>query len=140
VASPDPRIRYLLDTNTLSHLVQHPQGVVRTHLAAVGAETVATSIVVACELRFGASKRGSERLSRNVQAVLSSLPILPMEEGVDHAYASIRLALEEAGRMIGPNDMLIAAHARKLGLVVVTANLDEFPRVPGLAVENWLAE
>lgn len=134
----DPRIRYLLDTNILSHLVRHPQGMVRARLVKVGPETVATSIVVACELRFGANKGGSARLSRNVEAVLSALPILPMEQGVDHACAKIRLALEESGQLIGPNDLLIAAHALTLGLVVVTANLDEFRRVPGLVVENWL--
>lgn len=138
MAEADFHLRYLLDTNILSNLVQYPQGVVARRIAEVGAETVATSVIVACELQFGAVKRGSDKLSRNVSAILSNITILELDESVVPAYASIRWALEQSGRMIGPNDLLIAAHAFALGLVMVTANDDEFHRVPGLTVENWL--
>jgi tRNA(fMet)-specific endonuclease VapC len=94
---------------------------------------------VACELRYGAVKRGSRKLTRQVDAVLDAIAILPLEAGVDRHYAAIRTALEKEGVPIGANDMLIAAQARALHAVCVTANVAEFTRVPGLTVENWLA-
>jgi tRNA(fMet)-specific endonuclease VapC len=130
--------RYLLDTNILSDLVRNPKGRIAQRIAAVGETNVCTSLVVSAELRFGALKMGSERLSSQLEAILSALEILPLEEPVDVRYAELRLALEGAGTPIGGNDMLIAAHALALGLTLVTANEREFARVPGLCVENWL--
>jgi tRNA(fMet)-specific endonuclease VapC len=69
---------------------------------------------------------------------LSCLDILPFEEPADRFYAQIRLQLEKNGTPIGPNDLLIAAQALSLGMVMVTANFEEFSRVPELVVENWL--
>src|ERR687897_815444 len=128
---------YLLDTNVVSHLVRQPQGVVAERIADVGEDAVLT-IVVACELRYGALKRGSKRLTRQVDAVLGAMTILPLEAGVDRHYAAIRTALERKGTPIGAHDMLIAAHARSVGATCVTANVSEFRRVPALKVENWL--
>ena len=130
--------RYLLDTDILSDLVRHPQGLVAGRVARQGEESVCTSIVVAGELRFGAAKRGSERLTVQLEAVLSALEVLPLEEPADRRYGELRYHLERQGATIGPNNMLIAAHALSLGCTVVTANVDEFSRVPGLTVENWL--
>lgn len=129
---------YLLDTNVLSHLVRQPQGVVAARIAEVGEGAVLTSIVVACELRYGAVKRASKRLTRQVDAVLGAMTILPLEAGVDRHYAAIRTALERRGTPISAHDMLIAAHARSVGATCVTANVSEFRRVPALKVENWL--
>lgn len=131
--------RYLLDTHIVSALVRDPQGAVTRRITRVGEDKVCTSIVVACELRFGAIKRGSARLIEQVAVVLDALPVLPLEAGVDQRYAQIRAALENAGTPIGANDTLIAAHAAFLGLTLVTANVAEFARVPGLTVKNWLA-
>ncbi|WP_422126810.1 type II toxin-antitoxin system VapC family toxin [Thioalkalivibrio sulfidiphilus] len=131
--------RYLLDTNVISELVRHPQGVVAKQIAAVGETAVCTSIVVAAELRFGAAKRDSVRLTNQVDAILGAMDVLPLDAPADSAYARLRAALEKSGRPIGPNDMLIAAHALAAECVLVTANADEFSRVPGLRVENWLA-
>jgi tRNA(fMet)-specific endonuclease VapC len=61
-----------------------------------------------------------------------------MEEPADREYATIRADLEKRGLPIEPNDLLIAAHARSLGLALATGNTDEFERIPGLVVENWL--
>ncbi len=130
--------RYLLDTNMVSDLVRHPAGVVTQHIAQLGAEQVCISVVVACEARFGATKSGSQRLARQLELVLGQLESLPLESPVEEHYADIRNRLERAGTPIGPNDLLIAAHARTLGLTLVTDNVREFSRVPGLAVENWL--
>ena len=130
---------YLLDTSILSHLVRQPQGVVSGRIAEVGEANVLTSIIVACELRYGAMKRGSRRLMRQVDTVLGAMTILPLEVSVDRHYAAIRTVLERKGTPIGAHDMLIAAHARAIDAVCVTDNVSEFRRVPALKVENWLA-
>ncbi len=129
---------YLLDSNAVSDIVRNPQGRVAARIADVGDDNVATSVIVAAEMRYGAVKKGSSRLSRQLEAVLSALPVLPFEAPADQAYARIRAALERAGTPIGANDMLIAAHAVAIGMVVVTNNVRQFKRVRGLRVENWL--
>jgi len=121
----------------LSELVRRPQGNVAKRIVAVGEEAVCTSIIVSAELRFGAAKSGSTLLRQRVEAILSAVEVLPLEAPSDRHYASLRKHLARRGTPIGPNDLLIAAHAKSLGLTVVTANEDEFRRVPGLAVENW---
>lgn len=130
--------RYLLDTNVLSDLVRRPRGLVAQAIARVGEARVCTSVVVSAELRFGAAKSQSRRLSEQVEAILSALDILPLQPPVDAHYARIRAALERDGKPIGPNDLLIAAHALSENLTLVTANVAEFSRVEGLRVENWL--
>ena len=131
--------RYLLDTNILSEFIRNPRGLVNKRLAVVGEATVCTSIVVACELRFGAKKKGSSRLEERVDEVLASLEVLPLEKESDRHYAEIRTYLSRQGRPIGSNDLQIAAHALALDLILVTDNVDEFTRVPRLSIENWLA-
>lgn len=129
---------YLLDTNILSHLLRQPQGPVADHITDVGEAYVLTSVIVAGELRYGAAKRGSKRLTRQVEAVRSAMTIKPLESDVERVYASIRVALERKGTPIGAHDMLIAAHARAIDAVCVTDNVAEFKRVPALKVENWV--
>jgi tRNA(fMet)-specific endonuclease VapC len=130
--------RYLLDTNILSDLVRHPSGTIAHRIAAVGEAKVLTSIVVAAELRFGAEKKGSSRLSHQLEAVLRILPIMALSEGADRHYARLRTKLERGGTPVGGNDMLIAAHALSLDCTLVTDNMREFSRITGLNVENWL--
>lgn len=130
--------RYLLDTNIVSDLVRNPQGVVARRIARVGEAKVCTSIVVACELRYGAEKKGSARLSAQLEQILVALPVLPLEPEADRDYATIRTDLERKGTPIGANDMLIAAHARAAGLTLVTHNVSEFRRVSKLKVVDWL--
>ncbi len=131
---------WMLDTNILSALIKNPAGALRGRLAAVDPDTVCTSVVVACELRFGASKKGSAALQGRVDELLAHLTVLALDGEADRHYADIRLALEQAGTPIGSHDLFIAAHARSLGLTLVTHNLREFQRVPGLKTESWLAE
>lgn len=131
-------LRYLLDTNALSEVVKQPAGAVARRIAAAGENSICTSIVVACELRYGAMRKGSPVLNEKIEQLLSGVEILPLDEGVDRRYADLRMQLEQAGQPISAHDMLIAAHALTLGLTMVTANVREFRRVPGLAVENWL--
>ncbi|MDX2180336.1 MAG: type II toxin-antitoxin system VapC family toxin [Bryobacteraceae bacterium] len=131
-------MRYLLDTNIVSDLVRNPQGRVRRRIEDVGEAEVATSIVVAAELRYGAAKKGSARLTAQVETILEALAVLPLKEPVDRVYGTLRVHLERKGQPIGGNDLLIAAQAIFLGVTLVTANNREFARLEDLRCENWL--
>jgi len=130
--------RYLLDTNIVSDLVRNPQGRVAQKIRRVGEQRVCTSIIVASELKYGAAKKQSARLSAQLHAVLGALEVLPFESPADDSYGMLRARLEKAGRPIGGNDLLIAAQALALEYTIVSDNEREFARIPGLAHENWL--
>ena len=130
---------FLLDTNILSHLVRQPQGQIANRIARVGEQNICTSIIVAAELRYGATKRNSPHLTRQVEAILGALEVLSLEPPTDFVYGELRARLERAGLPIGANDMLIAAHALTLGHTIVTDNEREFSRVADLKIENWLS-
>lgn len=131
-------MRYLLDTNIVSDLIRNPQGKVAQHIRRVGEGLVCTSIIVAAELRYGATKKNSPKLSAQLEAVLGALEILPFETPADAAYGALRTRLEHAGTPIGANDLLIAAQALAVGHTVVTDNDKEFARIKDLRCENWL--
>ncbi len=130
--------RYLLDTNILSNIIRNPNGRIAAHLVEVAPNQTCTSIIVAAELRYGAVKRGSRRLTTRVAELLGTLDVVAFEPPADVVYAELRARLEQTGNLIGPNDLLIAAQALALDLTLVTANEREFSRVPDLRVENWL--
>jgi tRNA(fMet)-specific endonuclease VapC len=129
----------MLDTNVISDLIRDPQGKAAKRIAKVGEDRICTSIIVAAELRYGCAKRNSKRLTKAVEDLLAEIDVLPFEAPADAEYGAIRAALERAGKPIGGNDLMIAAHARAVGATVVSANADEFQRVRSLKVENWLA-
>jgi tRNA(fMet)-specific endonuclease VapC len=131
--------RYMLDTNVISDLIRNPQGKAAKRIAKVGEDSICTSIIVAAELRYGCAKSGSKRLLKAVEDLLGEMSVLPFDVPADAEYGAIRATLETAGMQIGSNDLLIAAHALATGAIMVTANADEFERVRGLDVENWLA-
>lgn len=131
-------MRFLLDTNILSALVRQPQGPIADRIALVGEQNICTSIIVAAELRYGAAKRDSPRLTRQLETVLGAVDVLALEPPANSVYGELRARLERAGQTIGANDLLIAAHALALGHAVVTDNEREFSRVGDLRVENWL--
>jgi tRNA(fMet)-specific endonuclease VapC len=128
----------MLDTNIISDLVKNPQGKAAQRIAKVGEDNICTSIIVAAELRYGCAKSGSKRLLKAVEDLLDEISVLPLEVPADAEYGGIRSELEAAGKPIGSNDLLIAAHAYATGTTIVTANTDEFKRIRGLNVENWL--
>jgi len=132
-------MRYLLDTNIVSDMIRNPQGRVTARVRDVGEGQVATSIIVAAELRYGAAKKGSARLTAQVEAVLGAIEVLPFEEPADRVYGVLRFGLEQKGHPIGGNDLLIAAQALSLGFTLVTANEREFAKIDDLQSENWLA-
>jgi tRNA(fMet)-specific endonuclease VapC len=133
-------VRYLLDTNIVLDLVRRPQGRVAEHIREVGEAQVCTSVIVAAELRYGAAKKGSQRLTAQLEAVLGALDVLPFEAPAGEAYGLIRARLERAGQPVGANDLLIAAHAEAVRCVIVTDNESEFGRIEDLPRENWLRQ
>jgi tRNA(fMet)-specific endonuclease VapC len=130
---------FVLDTNIISDLVRNPRGQAAARLAAVGADDIATSVIVAGELRYGCLRKGSARLSERVEAVLREIEVLSLKPEASTLYGEIRRDLEARGMPIGQNDLWIAAQARSVEAVLVTDNEGEFRRVEGLAVENWLS-
>ena len=128
----------MLDTNAVSDLVADPRGRVASKIADVGMENVAISVVVSAEIEFGLEQKLSERLTSQMRRLLATLRILPLEAPADRHYGILRALFRMQGRPIGPNDLFIAAHALALEATLVTANVGEFSRVPGLKIENWL--
>jgi len=132
---------YLLDSNILSDMMRNPQGQAAQEYRRRNLDANArlvTSIIVAAEMRYGVDKKSSTALGVRVDQMLASIEVLPLEAGADTRYGEVRGDLERRGQLIGPNDMLLAAHALALDAVMVTDNVEEFRRVKGLRVENWL--
>ena len=129
---------YMLDTNVVSDLLRNPSGSAAKRIAEVGPDAICVSIITAAELRYGCAKKGSAKLLAHVEAILESVQVLAFDMPADTEYGSIRAKLEAAGKPIGPNDLLIAAHAHAAGAILVTDNSGEFARVCGLRVENWI--
>jgi tRNA(fMet)-specific endonuclease VapC len=133
--------RYMLDTNILSALIQNPDGVAaeRASSATRAGHIVCTSIIVAAESRFGATKKGSIKIQRRIEELFEEIDVLPLASNADEHYANLRVDLERMGQPIGGNDMLIAAHALAADAILVTHNTREFQRVKGLRIEDWLS-
>lgn len=131
---------YLLDTDAIADLVANPSGKVARKIAEVGLERVATSVIVSAEVVFGVEQKASPRLEERIAAVFSTLEVLPLEQPADKHYGALRATFKKLGRPIGPNDLFIAAHALTLDATLITANLKEFSRVPGLKIEDWLQD
>jgi tRNA(fMet)-specific endonuclease VapC len=133
---------WLLDTNIISGLMRDPHGEIYQQLTKRARQMpdgkVATSVIVECELKFGLTKNTSERLLNVYNVTMAAIDVLDFESNATQRYANLRHYLENQGTPIGPNDMLIAAHALALGCILVTDNEEEFLRIPGLRVENWL--
>ena len=131
-------MRFLLDTNILSDVVRHPHGIIADRIQQVGEQRVCTSVIVTAELRYGAAKKASARLSTQLETVLAVINVLAFEPPADLTYGVLRASLEKTGQVIGGNDLLIAAQALSLGYTLVTDNEREFSRIIQLRVENWL--
>lgn len=130
--------RLLLDTNVISALMRDPQGSLASKIERLDETEIFTSVIVAAELHYGIVKKGSVRLKESAEAILASLEIRPFTSEAAIAYGNLRAKLEQMGRIIGANDLLIAAHAIAEDAVLVTDNLAEFTRVAGLKTQNWL--
>lgn len=130
--------RFLLDTNVISALMRDPQGPLASKIEKLGDAEIFTSVIVAAELNYGIVKKGSARLKESAEAILASLEIRPFTSEAAITYGNLCAKLEQMGRIIGANDLLIAAHAIAEDAVLVTDNMGEFTRVAGLKTRNWL--
>jgi tRNA(fMet)-specific endonuclease VapC len=131
-------VPYLLDTNVcVDYLTgRYPQVVDRMRTSAP--DDLRLSTIVVAELRYGADHSAHPKKNHaRIDVLVAEIDCLDFDPEAAAAYGRVRSALEAAGHPIGPNDMLIAAHALSQGLVVVTDNVKEFRRVRGLKVENW---
>jgi tRNA(fMet)-specific endonuclease VapC len=132
-------MRYLLDTDICIYTMKRHPPEVRARLSALPVGDVGISGIVLAELRYGICK--SERRQANEAALrdfLAFCKVLDWPQGAASEYGLIRAELECQGRIIGSNDLLIAAHALHLGVALVTNNTDELKRVSGLKIENWI--
>ena len=131
-------MRYLLDTNICIYIAKRRPAKVVSRLEQLQPGDVGMSVVTFLELTYGAckSQRVVENLAR-LEQLERVVPAQPLDAQVARDYGRIRADLEQKGALIGAYDLLIAAHALSLGLTLVTNNVREFRRVPGLKVENW---
>ncbi|HKQ84511.1 MAG TPA: type II toxin-antitoxin system VapC family toxin [Steroidobacteraceae bacterium] len=130
--------RFMLDTNICIYIAKRkPQSVLARFEKLKPGEAV-LSVVTYGELRFGASKSNRrDQVLHDLEELTSLLPVQPLPVTAAAEYGRLRFELEAEGRPIGGNDLWIAAHASAEGLTLVTNNLREFKRVPGLKVQNW---
>ena len=131
-------LKYLLDTNIVIYVLKRRPIEVLAHFNRHQARMAISAITLA-ELIHGAEK--SAFVERNIAIIenfVSRLDVLCYDDKAAWQYGSIRAMLEKSGQPIGLNDLHIAAHARSLGLTLITNNLREFNRVPGLLVESWV--
>lgn len=134
-------LRYLLDTNICIYIAKKRPEEVLARFRRLSPGEVAMSVITQGELYYGACKSARRGDAEKALDELSTMvPVLPLVHEVGRRYGEIRCALERSGRLIGNNDLWIAAHAMALGVPVVTNNDREFTRVPGLEVLNWAKE
>ncbi|MFC7407735.1 MULTISPECIES: type II toxin-antitoxin system VapC family toxin [Hydrogenophaga] len=131
-------MKYLLDTCTVSDFVRGDAAVLTT-MKSTPPDEIAVSVVTRMEIDYGLllNPQRAHKLAPVLNAFLSSITTLPFEEADAKAAASLRAALRQTGRPIGPYDCQIAGCGLARGLVVVTSNVSEFLRVGGLRIENW---
>lgn len=130
-------MQYLLDTNTcIAAMKSHPTVLAR--LAAVAPTTCAVSTITVYELYTGVEKCADPARERSkVSQLLDTVNKISFDAHAAEEAARIRARLESQGRMIGPYDVLLAGHAKVVGLCIVTHNISEFARIPGLLCEDW---
>ena len=133
------RLRYLLDTDIVIYLMHRRSAAVAAQFARLRPVEVAISCVAFGELRFGAEKSAKREASMVLlKRLLERIAVLPLDTSVSEEYGRIRAVLEAKGTPLGNNDLWIAAHALAANLTLVTNNMREFARVPGLKIENWI--
>ena len=131
--------KYLLDTNICIYIAKHHPPEVLTKFESLQAGDVAMSIITFGELHFGAEKSQQPKQTHaKLNRLAELINTLPLSISAANYYGSIRSTMKKSGTPIGANDLWIAAHALAEGLILVSNNLREFQRVPGLVVENWV--
>lgn len=132
-------MKLMLDTNICIHVIKHRPAAVIARFQEYMPRDMCISSITLAELEYGVEKSSKPDKNRLALVMfLSGICVLPFDDDAAAEYGIIRAALEKKGTPIGPNDMLIAAHAKALGLPIITNNTREFVRVDGLQVENWI--
>jgi len=132
-------LHYLLDTDICIYITKKKPGSVFKKLKTLKVGTVGMSVVTYGELLYGIQKsEHQEKTFEMLEELVTIIPPLPMSNEACHEYAKIRASLEKNGKIIGGNDLWIAAHALSLNLILVTNNVKEFSRIPKLKIENWV--
>ena len=132
-------MKYMLDTNIIAYAKNNRPEKVRSIFQNYDPKDLCISSITMAELEYGVYN--SSNPAQNQMALilfLSGIAILPFDAEAAKEYGAIRALLKKSGTLIGANDMLIAAHAKALGLILVTNNAREFERVEGLRIENWV--
>ncbi len=130
---------YMLDTDTCAFIMRGASEKLRRRLLATPMDEQSISVVTLAELLFGVRLSSKPKQNREtLSAFVRHVSVFGWTEDAAEDYADIRVHLQKKGKMIGANDLMIAAHARSVGAVIVTNNEREFRRVPGLKVENWI--
>jgi tRNA(fMet)-specific endonuclease VapC len=131
--------RYLLDTNTIIYIRRHSPASVRDNLNKLQQGEAIVSVITYGELMYGVSKSSKkEEAIATLQEVMQILSLTPLPGAAAAIYGEIRAGLEAKGKIIGNNDLWIAAHALAERLILVTNNEREFRRVKGLKIQNWV--
>jgi|SRR5579863_5080777 len=131
-------LRFMLDTDICSYIMKRSSPAVLSRFAVSLLEELCVSAIVRSELEFGVACSPKSRKDRGeLERFLENIAVLDFPGQAAPGYGNLRAWLKSNGTPIGANDMLIAAHARYLGLTLVTNNVREFQRVPGLNIENW---
>ena len=128
----------LLDTNLCIYIINRRPPQVFDRLAGLAYGEVAVSAITGAELAFGVAKSASQRNQDALAKFLAPLEVMPFDAAAMQVYGPLRAELQRLGRLIGALDLLIAAHALALGATLITNNLGEFSRVPGLVCDNWV--
>lgn len=129
---------YYLDANTCIYFLNGKSDNIKNKILSMVPNKIAIPSIVKAELVLSAYKsKNKEKTLEKVEKFLQPFEIIPFEDQICYHYADIRSYLESIGKIIGPNDLLIASIARFHDATLVTNNLDEFNRVPNLKIENW---
>ena len=132
-------MRFMLDSDICIYLIKGKPPQVLSRLKAFNPGDVSLSSVTLSELEYGVAKSSKPQQNRDaLDAFLAPLEILPFNGEAAYRYGQIRAYLEKEGMLIGAMDMLIGAHAVSASITLVTNNIKEFGRIPGLHLENWL--
>lgn len=129
---------YILDTNIISYIIKNQDYSLIDKFEKISKNhTIGVSSITIAELYYGVKKKGSQKLEVLVNEFLLPLQRYSFDENAAFEYGNIRANLESQGNIIGPNDLLIAAHAKSLDAILITNNIKEFERVENLVLENW---
>ncbi|WP_245960345.1 type II toxin-antitoxin system tRNA(fMet)-specific endonuclease VapC [Hydrogenothermus marinus] len=130
----------MLDTNIISYIIREQNLTLIDKFKQISEKdnSIAVSSITVAELFYGVKKKNSKKLEIAITKFLFPLKKFPFDEKAALTYGDIRAKLEAKGKIIGAYDMLIAAHAKSIGAILVTNNEKEFKRVEGLKIENWI--